>query len=92
VPPSFLSVFSVLDTEVFLFLLSPSSQYFFDMVSPGQMDRIALKKDRLPGCQQLPFRRLHQGLDILASQMLEQPEAADTLRTEKHILAGQFLA
>jgi len=49
VPPSFLSVFSVLDTEVFLFLLSPSSQYFFDMVSPGQMDRIALKKENGAG-------------------------------------------
>ncbi len=44
-PPSFLSVFSALETEVFLFLLSPSDQYFFDMVSPGQMDRIALKKE-----------------------------------------------
>ncbi len=43
-PPLFLSVFSALDTEVFLFLLTPSDQYFFDMVSPGQMDRISLKK------------------------------------------------
>jgi exodeoxyribonuclease V gamma subunit len=49
VPPSFLSVFSALDTEVFLFLLSPSNQYFFDMVSPGQMDRIALKKENGTG-------------------------------------------
>ena len=49
VPPSFLSVYSALDTEVFLFLLSPSNQYFFDMVSPGQMDRITLKKESRAG-------------------------------------------
>jgi exodeoxyribonuclease V gamma subunit len=43
VPPSFMNVFSALDTDVFVFLLTPSNQYFFDMVSPGQMDRMALK-------------------------------------------------
>jgi exodeoxyribonuclease V gamma subunit len=44
VPPSFLNVFAALDTDVFLFLLTPSNQYFFDMVSPGQMDRMTLEK------------------------------------------------
>lgn len=44
VPPSFLSVFSALDTQVFLFVLTPSSHYFFDMVSPGRMDRIHLAR------------------------------------------------
>jgi exodeoxyribonuclease V gamma subunit len=43
-PPSFLSVFSVLDTQVFLFVLTPSSHYFFDMVSPGRMDRIRVER------------------------------------------------
>jgi exodeoxyribonuclease V gamma subunit len=43
VPPSFMEVFAALDTDLFLFLLSPSNQYFFDMVSPGRMDRITLE-------------------------------------------------
>jgi exodeoxyribonuclease V gamma subunit len=48
-PPSFLSVFSVLDTQVFLFVLTPSSHYFFDMVSPGRMDRIRLERPENTG-------------------------------------------
>jgi exodeoxyribonuclease V gamma subunit len=43
VPPSFTALFSALDTEVFLFLLTPSNQFFFDIASPRHMERLALE-------------------------------------------------
>ncbi len=46
VPPSFTALFSALDTEVFLFLLTPSNQFFFDIASPRQMERLALETHR----------------------------------------------
>lgn len=43
VPPSFMAFFSALDTELFMFLLTPSNQFFFDIASPRHMDRLALE-------------------------------------------------
>jgi exodeoxyribonuclease V gamma subunit len=43
VPPLFMQFFSVLDTAVFVFVLTPSSHFFFDIASPRQMDRMALQ-------------------------------------------------
>ncbi len=43
VPPSFTDLFSALDTDVFVFLLTPSNQFFFDIASPKQMGRLALE-------------------------------------------------
>jgi exodeoxyribonuclease V gamma subunit len=43
IPPLFMHFFSVLDTAVFVFVLTPSSHFFFDIASPRQMDRMALQ-------------------------------------------------
>lgn len=43
VPPSFMAFFSALDTDVFVFLLTPSNQFFFDIASPRQMNRLVLE-------------------------------------------------
>lgn len=49
VPPSFMAFFSALDTDVFVFLLTPSNQFFFDIASPRQMDRLVLETSDMSG-------------------------------------------
>lgn len=44
-PPSFLNLFASMASviDIYLFLLTPSNQFFFDIASPRLMDRLALE-------------------------------------------------